>query len=63
MSALDPGYGLEPVGAPGCALCDAWMATREAAREDRAHEEIREANAEITRHPDHHTWPREQALR
>lgn len=63
MSALDPTYGLEPVGAPGCALCDAWMAAREAAREDRDGYELREANAEISRRLDHHTWPGEKTLR
>ncbi|GAA0623509.1 hypothetical protein GCM10010394_62790 [Streptomyces crystallinus] len=54
-----PEQGPEPVGAPGCDVCDAWHADREAARETRERTRFRRANAELTRHPDHLARPGE----
>ncbi|WP_158942469.1 hypothetical protein [Streptomyces sp. ERV7] len=59
---MDPAYGREPVGAPGCDVCDAWHAEREAARKTRERERVQRANAEITRHPDHSAGPGEEAF-
>ncbi|WP_190094893.1 hypothetical protein [Streptomyces melanogenes] len=63
MSVLDASYGLEPDGAPGCDLCEAWRAEREVAREDRENRRVRQANAELARHPDHQAWPGGEAAR
>ncbi|OAR22797.1 hypothetical protein A8W25_24810 [Streptomyces sp. ERV7] len=63
MSVLDASYGLEPEGAAGCDLCDAWRAERAVAREDRTHRRVRQTNAEIICHPHHRTWPGGEAAR
>ncbi|MFD9487878.1 hypothetical protein [Streptomyces sp. NPDC059991] len=59
---MDPTYGPEPVGAPGCDCCDAWRADREVAREARERKRVQRADAEITRHPAHLAWPGEEAF-
>ncbi|WHM37442.1 hypothetical protein [Streptomyces sp. BPTC-684] len=63
VSDVDPGYGLEPVGAPGCDLCAAWLAEREVARQDREHRRVRQADAELGRHPGHQGWPGGEVFR
>ncbi|MBD0747346.1 hypothetical protein BG418_37610 [Streptomyces sp. CBMA152] len=60
---MDPTYGLEPPGAEGCDHCDASRASREVAREGRQPQEVQRANAEITRHPDHESWPGKEVVR
>ncbi|MFD9567064.1 hypothetical protein [Streptomyces sp. NPDC059994] len=63
MCALDESYGLEPEGALGCDLCDAWRAERDVAREDRERRRVRQANAELIRHPAHQGWPGGEVVR